>query len=110
MLYILRKGKPVPCNNTLAWARWLGEAMRSGLKRVARTYINKDIFVSTVFLGIDHNFLPWGPPVLWETMVFRAGNGEEQARYASAEAARAGHRKMVKYVRRKLKGLPAREP
>lgn len=29
------------------------------------------LLISTVFLGLNHNFTGSGPPVLWETMVFQ---------------------------------------
>lgn len=54
--------------------------------------------VSTVFLGINHNHLRRGPPILYETMVFRRGNnprhlgaGCYQRRYAIRPQAQAGH-------------------
>jgi hypothetical protein len=61
-------------------------------------------FVSTVFLGIDHRMpsASVGPdesePVLFETMVFRAGDGGagvKQRRYTSYEDAQAGHQDMA---------------
>ena len=52
-------------------------------------------FVSTVFLGIDHN---WGdgPPVLYETMVFGGPLDEEQVRYCTRAEAAAGHDEIVR--------------
>lgn len=44
-------------------------------------------FVSTVFLGINHNFFPGGRPVLWETMIFGGPNDGYQERYSSHERA-----------------------
>ena len=55
-------------------------------------------FVSTVFLGIDHKMGDENEPVLFETMVFRAGSGMsgiKQRRYTSYEDAQAGHQDMV---------------
>lgn len=59
-------------------------------------------FVSTVFLGIDHKMPPadneYDEPVLFETMVFRAGSGGagiKQRRYTSYEDAQAGHQDMA---------------
>jgi hypothetical protein len=61
--------------------------------------------VSTVFLGVDHNFAMHGPPVLWETMVFDdSGQGrpwdEWQDRYTSRADAEAGHRRVVDAINR----------
>lgn len=48
--------------------------------------------ISTVFLGVDHQHVPGGPPILWETMVFDA-NGRDWGceRYTSEADAIAGH-------------------
>jgi len=60
--------------------------------------------ISTVFLGLDHNFTGEGPPVLWETMVFpELPSGEIQKRYSSHEDALAGHEKIVEKVRDELR-------
>lgn len=49
--------------------------------------------VSTVFIGLDHS---WGngPPILFETMVFRGGHGEECERYCTWQEAEEGHRRV----------------
>jgi hypothetical protein len=76
--------------------RLLGDA---DARRVARTEVG-DAVVSTVFLVIDHN---WGdgPPLLYETMVFRDGDwvGEDQWRYSTRAAALAGHEEAVATLR-----------
>jgi hypothetical protein len=63
--YILRNRKPVPAS-TLEWSVWFE---RIENRRVAFTVI-EDLHVSTVFLGLDHNFGGAGPPILFETMIF----------------------------------------
>jgi len=66
--YILDgNGEPVPCPNLLKWAVWF-EDNRSG--RVVRQERVGGLWVSTVFLALDHRFGD-GPPILWETMVFK---------------------------------------
>jgi hypothetical protein len=68
-------------------------------KRVARTQIDGDCHVSTVFLAVDHQFTPGGPPVLFETMIFGGPAGEEdQWRYCTWDEAVAGHERVVKAV------------
>ena len=64
--YILEHGdvKEVPL---LEWAEWFEHFE---LRNIAQTEISENVRVSTVFLGIDHNFLDDGPPILFETMVF----------------------------------------
>lgn len=56
------------------------------------------ILISTVFLGLNHDYGEEGPPILWETMAFAVDGdiiGEYQERYSSREAALAGHRRAV---------------
>jgi hypothetical protein len=92
--YVLGEGgKPVPEPDALAFAAWFETADRV----VARTETNNGT-VSTVFLGFDHNFGDDGPPVLWETMVFGGDRAGYQERYASREAALAGHDWIVRAV------------
>lgn len=83
----------------IAWARWRAEAERVDARRVALTEFPGGT-VSTVFLGTDHDYTGLGPPVLWETMVFRDGQdaGDEQWRYTSRAEAEAGHAAVIARV------------
>jgi len=57
--------------------------------------------VSTVFLMSDHNHGRGGPPILFETMVFRDGSyGDDIGcdRYTTEEEARAGHKVAVAWA------------
>lgn len=54
--------------------------------------------VSTVFLGLDHNFSGEGPPVLFETMVFP--DQDICVRYRTFEEAVKGHGDMVERIRK----------
>lgn len=54
--------------------------------------------VSTVFLGLDHQFLDGGPPHIFETMVFGGELDSEQDRYSTWAEAEAGHDEMVSRV------------
>ena len=65
----------------------------------------KQITISTVFLALDHNYGLSGPPVLWETMVFRENGAklpDEIAdltrRYTSRDAALKGHQEICQIV------------
>lgn len=102
-LWVLRDGEPVEEPDALAWGRWMQTADRI----VARTHFGDGSYVSTVFLGCDHDFSGAGPPVLWETMVFGPGTeDEEMDRYSSREAALAGHDAIVAArIRRKAPDL-----
>ena len=73
------------------WAKWFESADR----HVAKTNINENIKVSTVFLGIDHSFGDEGSPILFETMIFGGTLDEEMDRYSTWDEAAAGHKQMV---------------
>jgi hypothetical protein len=91
--YILDGHQPVSCEDLMTWGRWMADADRC----VART-IQGDVWVSTVFLGLDHNFHFGGPPQLFETMAFHGDEGEDMDRYSTWEEAEAGHAEMVRKV------------
>lgn len=66
--------------------------------RMAWTGNENGVHVSTVFLGIDHGF-GFGPPVLFETMVFGNSNILEQRRASTLAEAIAWHQSRVgKYL------------
>ena len=90
--YILDGHKPVECDDVIEWAKWF----ESNNRTVAKTKISKDVDVSTVFLGLDHNFLcEDGKPLLFETMIFGGKLDQELWRYSTWEEAEAGHVKAV---------------
>ena len=75
------------------WSRLLED---SAYRRVAEDTIG-DFWVSTVWLGLDHNFLNYGPFLIYETMTFNK-IGEpvgDLRRYATEEQALNGHREIV---------------
>jgi len=53
--------------------------------------------VSTVWLGINHNFAGAGPPLIFESMVFPLDSFEDQdcRRYSTLDDALAGHAELV---------------
>jgi hypothetical protein len=59
--------------------------------------VHEEISVSTVFLGINHN---WGdgPPILYETMVFGGGLAGEGIRCSTRKEAKAQHAQMCTRV------------
>lgn len=61
----------------------------------------EEVRVSTVFLGIDHNYSDRGPPLLFETMIFGGPHNDYQERYATWDEAERGHAKAVALVRAK---------
>lgn len=94
MLYLDWDSNPI---DTMTWAKM---SAQDKFKRVAEDTIyidGKKIWISTVWLGLDHN---WGdgPPLIFETMVFREGKGDEMERYTTVEQAREGHQAMVEKI------------
>lgn len=91
----------------VTYRQHLTEASQPGYverRRVGGDYIDpeKKIWVSTVFLGLDHQFHPGGPPLIYETMVFDNREGGRKLgvdrycdRYSTREQALAGHRGTV---------------
>lgn len=76
----------------MTWARAFED---HAARIVARDELPGDVFVSTVFLGIDHNF-GVGPPLLFETMIFGGGlTGEHQERCSTWVQAEEQHAKAV---------------
>ena len=93
MYYILSAdGQPLPVP-VMRWAVWFETADR----KVALTKIG-EAEISTVFLGLDHNFSGEGAPVLYETLVFGGKLDGEMMRYTTHEEALAGHVRMVTRV------------
>jgi hypothetical protein len=97
---------PVPMEE---WARWYCTANRIVAQDGTRFH-----WVSTIFLGLDHNHFGKGPPILFETMVFEreaeirefggklfpARDSLDMWRYASWDEAEAGHRATVKRLKK----------
>jgi hypothetical protein len=62
---------------------------------VADTALESGVRISTVFLGIDHNHLRQGPPILFETMIFGGPYDQYMDRYCTWAEAEAGHARAV---------------
>lgn len=93
-MYILDENNiPKPISDVEEWGMWMEKHSRI----VRRTDYN-EVTISTVFLGLDHNFSGDGAPVLFETMVFGGKLDEAQERYASWEGAVRGHDEWVRKV------------
>lgn len=92
--YVLNEqGEPELVESLLEWAARFDRQTRV----IEQTTLPNGLFVSTVFLGLDHSFGE-GPPVLFETMVFggpenRTPIDDYQERYTSRHDALVGHAK-----------------
>ena len=91
--FILIGHETAACGNLIAWSEWFEKADRT----VAKTKIG-EIEVSTVFLGLDHSFSDNGPPLLFETMVFKGPLDGEQERCSTWEQAKVQHAAMLERV------------
>ncbi len=126
------RGEPVPVHTRredgsmnvealIEWGRFMEEIQ---VRRVLLTEVVAGTFVSTVFLGLDHNFYASGPPILWETMVWtevapppaQQWRNREwwdiERRYSNQSEARDGHAEVVAEVRATLaaEGAAAEDP
>lgn len=110
--YISRAGGVVePCIDINEWGRWYGAdhdlAFEAGGRRIGFDELPGGVRVSTVFLGLDHAH-GGGPPLLFETMIFRDPGGWSEdycERYTTAAEALAGHARAVELARQ-----PAESP
>jgi hypothetical protein len=109
--YILIGQTPVPIEvdpytpegirGLLEWAEWFETS--SSERVVCQTKLLGIVFVSTVFLGLDHAWMG-GPPMLFETMAFwrggEDGEGYEQQRCSTWLEAEEQHRRVCREVTR----------
>ncbi len=106
-MYFDKQGKMIPAG---VWSAAIANVRYS---RVDLTYLN-GFKISTTWLGLNHNFGGFGPPLIFETMIFETGPlhcdelglSENQWRYATLEDAQEGHTAAVKIVARLLASLP----
>lgn len=67
-----------------------------------RTELTETIWVSTIFLGIDHNHGTEGEPLLFETMAFDDDEAIGQWRYSTYADAEEGHERACTALRAQL--------
>lgn len=87
--YYARDGREITFDEYVKIAR--------GGKRVAETTLPDGKWVSTVWLGLNHQYYD-GPPLIFETMVFESREMLHEVdcrRYSTEEAAKDGHDRMV---------------
>lgn len=67
--------------------------------RIVRQTRLESVLISTVFLGLDHNFGTNGPPIVFETMIFNLDDQDDHCeRYSTWDAAIEGHARALSYV------------
>lgn len=99
--YVLVGQTPVPTDDPVYWAASFGIDDR----RVALWSFGP-LRVSTVFLGLDHNWTEQGPPLIFETMAFLGSASLWQTRCSTWMEAEAQHNRAVAYTRL----MPLRHP
>lgn len=98
--YILDENRtPIEEPDIIKWGAW----MKTSDRTIRKTHVGK-VWVSTVFLGLDHNFCG-GPPLLYETMIFEMGD-EYQERYATEQEAIEGHERALQVARECVRDNP----
>ena len=93
--YYGMNGEPI---TQTEWIALLGDIEA---KRIAWTDLPGGVEVSTVWLGLDHNFGFSGPPLIFETMIFGGGDDLDGRcwRWPNRHAALAGHDQAVELAR-----------
>lgn len=90
-MYYDRDGQPITSQ------QW-GELFENyEYKNIQQTYINGHR-ISTVWLGMNHNFFGEGSPLIFESMVFVDDDSYadlDMVRYATETEAKAGHQVLV---------------
>ena len=76
--------------DVIEWATWFESADR----RVMKETIG-DIELSTVFLGLNHNYSGEGKPLWFETLIFGGEFDGEMWRYSTYNEAVDGHREIA---------------
>ena len=89
--YILEGQTPKIIDDLVTWATWFEKN-----RQIAFTQINKTTSVSTIFLGLDHDWSRQGPPRLFETMIFGGPRDCEQWRCSFYGEAEKQHEMAVK--------------
>ena len=93
-LYILDENRQAI---SVEFNEWAKEFKTSARQVAVTTFV--DCKVSTVFLGVDHNYFDVGPPLLFETLVFDGVLDDEMRRCSTWEEAEIQHAEVVQEVK-----------
>jgi hypothetical protein len=74
------------------WTPDMASPVGSRTRRVAGT-VQDDVFVSTVWLGLDHGFGYTDRPLIFETMIFGGDYDGGEWRYSTLDEALEGHQR-----------------
>lgn len=99
--YILDENNNVIPADLMTWSNFFEDAKRRTVKQET---VN-DLWVSTVFLGLDHNFYfrennEYYKPHVFETMIFKGVSSlNYQDRYSTWKEAEEGHQKAIQWIK-----------
>lgn len=92
----------IPCSIEV-WGKQIEEMKKNKTKHVAYEKID-DKRISTVWLGLDHQWCDNGKPLLYETMIFNKDAYDIYCeRYSTWQEAEEGHKKAVQWVKDECK-------
>ena len=95
-LYVLKcETIPVEAEDIMEWRDFFD----SDTDRIVKREYVGDVFISTVFLGVDHSGTLDGPPILFETKIFGGDYDGLIERYSTFEEAKAGHKRIKKSLK-----------
>lgn len=102
-LFILDENKDaISVEDAREWGNWMRDANRVVARDEFTTEDNTAFIVSTLFLGLNHNYGDMNDeaPILFETMIF-GGNPlrDYPERYTYWYEAEAGHQRIVKNIK-----------
>ncbi len=90
--YFNRKGEPIP------FAQYMRMSGDYEYRKVAKDDPSEDVMVSTVWLGLNHEWRKGHPPLIFETMVFGGKLDHYQERYSTEEEAMLGHQMVMAII------------
>jgi hypothetical protein len=96
--YVLTNNKQIQKATLEQYNDYFNRAAEGSVPWRVQLEKTEDSEVSTVFLGLNHNW-SGGAPVLFETMVMGGPMAGEQDRYCTWAEAEQGHKQMVERVR-----------
>ncbi len=98
MHYFLNEDHSATQCDFMVWAKQFEEMSKADTRHVAEDMIN-GYHISTVWLGLDHNYYG-GPPLIFETMVFHGDSSGDiyMDRYTTWDQAVDGHKKAIQWV------------
>lgn len=92
--YVLDENLDPVETDVLTAGRWIEDNHNNSKRVVAFTEVERDVSLSTVFLGLNHSWIP-GKVLLYESLWFGGPLDGEMRRYATREEAQKGHEEML---------------